>query len=86
MSPSQILGLACIAAVVLWNAYESFRMRQHRRSTEYILHLVTIALEKMSKRQDVALSNDATIAKTLALIEQRMSSPASKSRPPEGHK
>jgi hypothetical protein len=76
MTPTAFLIVACFAAAASWSCYEAFRMRQHRRSTEYILHLVTITLEKMQKRQDAALLNDATIARSLETIHERLSRPA----------
>lgn len=76
MTWTQTLGALCFLCFVAWNTYECFRMRQHRKSSEYILHLVTVNLEKMLKRQDAAFANDATTARTLEQIEQRLSRPA----------
>lgn len=73
MTPTQVIGLMVVFSVVGWNAYEAFRMRQHRAKTNHILHLVTVVLEKLEKRQDAALAHDQTIGRTLEAIESRLS-------------
>lgn len=70
MTPVSIFGIIIVLA---WVAYEAFRMRRHRSASECVLHLVASVLEKLEQRQTIALTNDATIAKTLETIERRLS-------------
>ena len=77
MNWTHVLTAVCFGGPVAWSAYEAFRMRRHRLKTDLQLSLVTAILQVLEQRQDVALQNDQAIARTLSVIETKLSRPNS---------
>jgi hypothetical protein len=75
MSDTQTLAMGFFLACVVWNCYESYRMRRHRRHSDLMGSLITSVLQKMEMRQDALIANDRTISRTLEAIERRISCP-----------